>query len=75
MLKIFLITSLGGVCGGIMDFILKDMYKIYITKKRKYVRKFKLKKIFNLGFLIGLFIGGLRSYYGKSVLDIILEKI
>ena len=72
MLNTFLLTSVGGVCGGVIYFVSEDLYKIYITKERKYVRKFELNNILNPGFLFGIYIGGLRCYHGKPILDVLL---
>ena len=73
MLNTFLITSVVGVCGGVMYFMSEDLYNIYITKERRFVRKFEFNDIFNPGFLIGIYIGGLKCYYGKPILEALLD--
>ena len=66
--------SLGGVSGGIIYIMSKDVYNIYIVGNQRKSSDINLKNIFNPGLYFGIGLGALRVYLGKPVLEYYLSK-
>jgi len=56
---------LTGVSGGLLYFVIEDLYNIYIKKTQRYSTPFiSIKQFCNPGLIMGAGLGFLRAYYG-----------
>ena len=74
-LQFILWSSFGAISGSFMDIIISDIYHIHITKTRKYNRLINDLPIFlNKGLFMGFYMGTLRHYLKKPILDFFINK-
>ena len=67
---------LGGISGGIICFVSRDVFNIYIFKTQRYTTPYKdITQFLNIGFIFGATLGFFRAYLGVPIIDYLIPKL